>query len=87
MARKIYFDTRSRDVIEYLKSRGFQGGFGIYKRSMLEVRQENGKIYLINNARKEYRMIDGMFLASHLREFVRTGILPHKNLIKPLPVE
>ena len=87
MARKIYFDTWSNHIGEYLRSQGFSKKETTYTRSMLEVRQENGKIYLINNARKEYRVIDGMFKASHLKDFVRTGMLPHKNLIKSLPVE
>lgn len=86
MARKIYFDTRSHHIGEYLESQRFLKNGTTYTRLMLEVRQENGKIYLINNARKEYRMIDGMFKASHLKEFVRTGMLPHKKLVKPLPI-
>ncbi len=87
MARKIYFDTRSHHIGEYLLSQGFSKNGTTYTRLMLEVRQEDGKLYLINNALKEYRVIDGVFIAGHLKDFVRTGILPHKKLVKSLPIE
>jgi len=96
MARKIYFDPRSNDIGKLLISKGFTRGIELepeakihsYTRSKLEVRQEDGKVYMINHARGEYLVFDKLVFGMDLKEFIRTGVLPgSKQQIKPLPIE
>jgi len=91
MARKIHFDPRSNDIGKLLTANGFSHSVTyeprVYCRSKLEVRQEDGKVYLISHSRKEYMVFDKMLFGMDLKEFIRTGILPgSKNQIKPLPI-
>ena len=94
MARKIYFDPRSNGIGKLLIANGFIKGIELepdigisYIRSKLEVRQEDGKVYLISHSRKEYMVFDKLLFGMDLKDFIKTGILPgNKNQIKKFPI-
>ena len=91
MARKIYFDPRSNGIGKLAVANGFGESPTyeprIYLRSKLEIRQEDGKVYLINHARGEYLVFGTLLFGMDLKEFIRTGILPgSKKQIKSLPI-
>jgi len=82
MARKIYFDPRSRSIGVLLKQKGFVKGVVLesdyltYVRSTLEVRQGNCKVFLINHARKQQLVFSSMFDGADLNYFIKTGNFP-----------
>ena len=92
MARKIYFDTRSNGIGRLAVANGFSESPTyeprVYRRSKLEIRQEDSRVYLINHARNEYMVFGTFLFGMDLKEFIRTGILPgNKKQIKSLPIE